>query len=242
VFIHGGFTGTDALNEFLAIDLELPDERQRRLKDEFAVKLDRDVKESAAKAAMDRREQQFLEKLNAARDRHARECEAAAMLVEDRRSSLPPLTIAPRPLCVASSAHTLWLQWPPVLFDALHRPLPHSSASREVTSRLIKDDPFRATEGPTRLPLYYLSMRGGFSNIQVGQRVTVAFIASKPKRRGKAAEIELEPEDQVIVASKDPERNDPTEGMPRFHGTCVKMHRDKDIGHFDVIYDDGAKE
>lgn len=252
VFIHGGFTEHEALTEYLAIDLELADERQRRLKDEFAVRLERVVKESAAKTAMDDRERKFKEHLFAARNRHARECETAAMEIEDRRSSLPALTTAPQPACIASSAHTLWLQWPPVEFDALDRALPQPP---KPTAVAISGDPPATPllmggrnrferEGPPRIPHYYLSMRGGFSNIKVGQRVSVAFVLSKPKRRGRGSDTGIiqEKVEEVVPESKAPDRPDPTAKLPRFFGTCVRLHGDKDVGHFDVIYDDGSKD
>jgi len=44
VLVHGGFTGSLALQQLLALDLELPDERQRRLADAFAVRLDKEVR------------------------------------------------------------------------------------------------------------------------------------------------------------------------------------------------------
>jgi len=127
-----------------------------------------------AREAAEEREGAFLRALKAATERRSEASERVLMATEDVLSALPPLSVGPAPRCLAASADTIWLDWEGRDADARGLPLPPHPRAHEVPDK---------GEGPARAAHYYLSMRGGFRGLHIGQRVQVAY--EPPKVRPK---------------------------------------------------------
>ena len=203
LFLHGGWRSDLCLNEMLAIDLEQPDERQRRLKEEFAIRLEREVRGKSAADAMNKREREYNNALFKALERERETGERKSLAVEDMLSALPPLSSGPTPRCICANASTIWLHWKPVVKDAWGLPIERSTPSMAVMGsrqQKLDDDAAKALaskkvrlDGGNPVPtvMYYLSMKPGFNLVAIGQRVRVAYIN---KRRAKSNEESVEGE------------------------------------------------
>ena len=194
VFVHGGWRSDICLDEMLCIDLEQPDERQRRLKDEFAIRLEREVQGKSVADAFNKRELDYKTSLFSALERQREKGERKTMFFEDMLSALPELTHGPAPRCMCANASTIWLQWKPVTVDAWGLPVERSTPRRAAMGskqRDLEDEEAKAlamkkgrvdTDIVAPAVLYYLSMKPGFNQVANGQRVRVAYIGKKPKK------------------------------------------------------------
>ena len=235
IFVHGGWRSDRCLRDLIAIDLEEPDERQRRLKEEFSVRLEREIRGKGVADAMNKREREYQDELCAALQRKKQSYECSCMALEDKLSALPPLTRGPMPRCVCANASTIWLQWDSVTKDARGLPIEKNNDSTDTV-------------------YYYLSMKAGFSPIAVGQRVRVAHVKRMKTSSARGCDkkcVDAKSEHNLgvddtsqssVSISKEVLMDDGRERFNFFRGYIKKIHAGRYQGFFDVQYDDGSKE
>ncbi|CAM9581409.1 unnamed protein product [Hapterophycus canaliculatus] len=160
VMYFGGWGAEAEKGSLLVLDLEQLHEKERRLDEEFHLRLERerqkrDVTEAEALRRSARQEER-RKGLELARET----AETAIMIAEDSRSAIAELTIAPIPRLRCANNTTIWLEWDPPSVDAIGQP-------------------------PGRNLEYTLFMRGGFREWEVGDHVLVEHV-NRAQRRAAA--------------------------------------------------------
>mmetsp|Transcript_86535 Transcript_86535/g.244550 ORF Transcript_86535/g.244550 Transcript_86535/m.244550 type:complete len:473 (-) Transcript_86535:752-2170(-) len=237
VFILGGWTRDTAMKDLVALDLEQPDERRRRFKEEFALRLERETAARAVEDAMIAREREFELRLFLAKERKREAEERKRMDDEHMFSSLPPLSQGPLVYMIQANAHTIWVRWDPVTVDAWGNELPDGKA-----------------------PTYHLSMQSSYFVIVEDMRVQIAYMEKSSGAAGGGQANMLGAADDMSVESASTRTSqsystygtgagsgyggrsslkEKLKGLQWYYGYVKAVH---DGGLFDIIYDDGAKE
>ncbi|GMI19640.1 hypothetical protein TrCOL_g992 [Triparma columacea] len=135
--------------EMVVLDLEQPDERERRLREEFHARLERERRIQEFKEEQERKQREYEERVQREKDEKRRLEEVKRMEFEDMLSRLPPKTFAPAPRLKFANKNTIWLRWDPVLVNSRNERI----RKGEVT--------------------YILYSRGGYQHLEKGVRVVV---------------------------------------------------------------------
>ncbi|CAN0148686.1 unnamed protein product [Ectocarpus sp. 12 AP-2014] len=161
VMYFGGLGAETEKGALLVLDIEQPHEKERRLEEEFHMRLERErqQREAAEAEALRRaaRQEEMRKGLELAREA----AETEFMSAEDARSAIAELTMAPTPRLRCANSTTLWLEWDPPSTDAVGKP-------------------------PDCRLEYTLYMSGGFREWEVGDRVLVEYM-SRAQRKAAAS-------------------------------------------------------
>ncbi|GMH51295.1 hypothetical protein TrRE_jg9737 [Triparma retinervis] len=191
IYILGGYEEDRAVGsgkEMVALDLEQPDERERRLREEFHARLERERRIQEFKEEQERKQKEYEERVQREKDEKRRKEEVRRMEFEDMLSRLPPKTYAPAPMLKFANKNTIWLKWDPVLLNSKNERLRRG----EVT--------------------YILYARGGYQHLEKGVRVViqsgtfdVKYDGGGKEKRVKRGRIrkEEEPEWEVVYRGEE---------------------------------------
>ncbi|CAM9290297.1 unnamed protein product, partial [Chrysoparadoxa australica] len=166
LFVFGGWGAQKAKGELLVMDVEQPEEKARRLHEEFHHRLERERQERDSQEAQRIRHLAMLEEMRKKEELLAEAAERDLMAIQDERSHHWAVSLPDPPELTKASATTLWLTWKRPELDARGEPL----------SRSNEEDPM----------VYTLLMRGGFRDWQVGDKVRVKYAPKSKAALGSA--------------------------------------------------------
>ena len=250
-FLIGGWyneTIVPPLDSYI-LDLEQEHERRRREDDEFHKKLEEDRQNEEARSSQQNMQSAYeLKQLIAAESENAAK-ERFKMGIEDILSCVPPLTRMNPVTCTKVNAHTVWLQWDPLI---------KNSSEQDIDPSTVQ---------------YKVWMITSYQHLTVEDRVLVMPAAALEAIEAEKARKALGDDDNVSVLSAStapsalvqPRNNFPSDISlgtstagettavttqkgydfsdyrgPGFPGEIIRVHLE--AGLFDVAFDDGQIE
>jgi len=240
IYFTGGFEEDKSVGsgkEMVVLDLEQADERERRLREEFHARLERERRIQEFQEEQEREQREYEDRVRREAEQRREAEETEQMVYEDMLSRLPPKTFAPKPRLKFANKHTIWLKWDKVTEDSQGNFL-----------------------GPDDVE-YRLSAKGGYTPLEVGSKVLVVYVQeekSNDKKKTKGGRGiglgesslgggSLDQLSGIMVGSEVASIASAASGSLAQHsqlgalypGTVVKAHGD---GLFDIKYDVGGKE
>eukprot|EP00903_Cladosiphon_okamuranus_P014179 g13176.t1 len=157
VMYFGGWGAETEKGSILVLDIEQPREEERRLEEEFHLRLERERQQRENAEAEALRRAARLEERRKALELAREAAETAVMIAEDARSAIAELTIAPTPRLRCANSTTIWLEWERPTTDAKGK-------------------------APDRCVEYTLYMSGGFRAWEVGDEVLVEYLSRAQRK------------------------------------------------------------
>ena len=176
LYFIGGFEIDHAVGsglDMIVLDLEQPDERERRLREEFHAKLERERRIQEFEEEQRRKQKEYEDRVRKEAEMRREAEETRKMEFEDMLSRLPPKTFAPTVKLKYANKHTIWLQW----------------------DRVTKNSEGNYL-GPNDV-VYNLFARGGFVALEVGMEVFAQYVGTEKEKK----KMGIDDDDAASIAS-----------------------------------------
>ncbi|GMH80410.1 hypothetical protein TL16_g08534 [Triparma laevis f. inornata] len=160
IYFVGGYEADRSVgsgDEMVVLDLEQSDERERRLREEFHARLERERRIKDFLDEQARKQAEYEDRIRREREQKKERQERKQMEFEDMLSRLPPKTFAPTPQFKFANKHTIWLKWEQVKKNSEGNWI----GAGRVVYRLFKKGGYQHLERGSKVLVQYVEVEGG---------------------------------------------------------------------------------